>query len=79
MQGPILRRIGAKFGKNPAVAAANSKALEAGYDYAETTELFDARFQTRKSAVAPGKYRNLTGNEAAAYALITAARMPKAR
>jgi len=75
--GPTKERIGAKFGKIPALAAANVLALEAGYDYAETTEIFDARFQTRKSSVAPGKYRNLTGNEAAAYALITAAKLLK--
>ncbi len=66
-----------KFKKAPEIAAANSKVLEAGYDYAETTELFDARFQAKKSAVTPGKYRNLTGNEAAAYALITAAKLLK--
>ncbi|MDD2806714.1 MAG: 2-oxoacid:acceptor oxidoreductase subunit alpha [Elusimicrobiales bacterium] len=75
--GPTKERINAKFGKTPDLAAANVRVLEAGYDYAETTELFDARFQTKKSAVAPGKYRNLTGNEAAAYALITAAKLLK--
>ncbi|MEK7721452.1 MAG: 2-oxoacid:acceptor oxidoreductase subunit alpha [Elusimicrobiota bacterium] len=66
-----------KFKKSPELAAANDKALMAGYDYAETTEIFDARFQLKKSPVAPGKYRNLTGNEAAAYALITAAKLLK--
>ncbi len=66
-----------KFKKAPEIAAANAKVLEAGYDYAETTEIFDARFQAKKSAVTPGKYRNLTGNEAAAYALITAAKLLK--
>lgn len=66
-----------KFRKAPELAAANAKVLTAGYDYAETTEVFDARFQLRKSPVAAGKYRNLTGNEAAAYALITAAKLLK--
>ncbi len=67
-----------KFGKkSPELAAANALVLEAGYDYAETTEIFDARFQLKKSPVAKGKYRNLTGNEAAAYALITAAKLLK--
>ncbi|HNW45454.1 MAG TPA: 2-oxoacid:acceptor oxidoreductase subunit alpha, partial [Elusimicrobiales bacterium] len=66
-----------KFKKAPELAAANGKVLVAGYDYAESTELFDARFQLKKSPVSPGKYRNLTGNEAAAYALITAARLLK--
>ncbi len=74
---PTQDWIDVKFKKVPAVAEANKKVLEAGYDYAETTEIFDARFQARKSAVAPGKYRNLTGNEAAAYALITAAKLLK--
>ncbi len=75
--GPTKERIAAKFQKTPELAAANAKVLEAGYDYAETTELFDARFQAKKGSVTPGKYRNLTGNEAAAYALITAARLLK--
>ncbi len=75
--GPTREWIKTKFKKSADVAAANAKVLEAGYDYAETTEIFDARFQTKKSPVAPGKYRNLTGNEAAAYALITAAKLLK--
>ncbi|PIU18055.1 MAG: 2-oxoglutarate ferredoxin oxidoreductase subunit alpha, partial [Elusimicrobia bacterium CG08_land_8_20_14_0_20_59_10] len=66
-----------KFKKAPELAAANIKVLTAGHDYAEATEIFDARFQLKKSPVAPGKYRNLTGNEAAAYALITAAKLLK--
>ncbi|OGR45352.1 MAG: 2-oxoglutarate ferredoxin oxidoreductase subunit alpha [Elusimicrobia bacterium GWA2_61_42] len=75
--GPTKDRIKSKFAKTPELAAANARVLEAGYDYAETTEILDARFQLKKSPVAPGKYRNLTGNEAAAYALITAARLLK--
>jgi len=66
-----------KFKKAPELAAANDKVLLAGYDYAEATEIFDSRFKLRKSPVTPGKYRNLTGNEAAAYALITAAKLLK--
>jgi 2-oxoglutarate ferredoxin oxidoreductase subunit alpha len=75
--GPTREWIKTKFKKAPELAAANLKALESGYDYAETTEIFDARFQARKGTMAPGKYRNLTGNEAAAYALITAAKLLK--
>jgi 2-oxoglutarate ferredoxin oxidoreductase subunit alpha len=75
--GPTKDWIKTKFSKVPGLAEANMKALEAGYDYAETTEIFDARFQLKKGPVAPGKYRNLTGNEAAAYALITAAKLLK--
>ena len=75
---PTLEWIDTKFAKkSEEVAEANKKVLLAGYDYAESTEIFDARFQLRKSPVAPGKYRNLTGNEAAAYAMLTAAKLLK--
>jgi 2-oxoglutarate ferredoxin oxidoreductase subunit alpha len=74
---PTAKWIKTKFSKAPGVAEANLKALEAGYYYADVTEIFDARFQAKKSPVARGKYRNLTGNEAAAYALITAAKILK--
>jgi len=74
---PTQEWIKTKFSKQPGVAEANEKVLRAGYYYADVTEIFDARFQTRKSPVAPGKYRNLTGNEAAAYALVTAAKLLK--
>ena len=66
-----------KCKKAPELAAANIKVLMAGFDYAETTEIFDARFQLKKGPVTPGKYRNVTGNEAVAYALITAAKLLK--
>ena len=75
--GPTREWINTKFKKAAELAAANNKVLEAGYDYAETTEIFDARFQAKKGTVVPGKYRNLTGNEAAAYAMITAAKILK--
>jgi 2-oxoglutarate ferredoxin oxidoreductase subunit alpha len=74
---PTKQWVKTKFSKAPGVAEANIKVLEAGYYYADVTEIFDARFQVRKSPVVPGKYRNLTGNEAAAYALITAAKLLK--
>ncbi len=74
---PTLEWMKAKFKKSPETASANAKVLCAGHDYAESTEIFDARFQVRKRKIKPGRYRNLTGNEAAAYALITAAKLLK--
>lgn len=76
---PTIEWIKNKFKKTPAVAEANEKVLRAGRYYAESTEIFDARFQIRKRTIKPGRYRNLTGNEAAAYALITAAKLLKRR
>ena len=74
---PTINWIKIKFKKTPELAKANQEVLSAGYAYSEAAEIFDARFQIKKSPVAPGKYRNLTGNEAAAYALITAAKLLK--
>ncbi len=72
---PTLRYIDAKFAKkSPAVAEANRRALRAGYNYGETTEAFAAQYRVHKAQLEPGVYRNLTGNEAAAYGLMTAAK-----
>ena len=61
-----------KFGKKPEVAAANTKALKTGYYYAETAEVFHSRFEVPSAELAPGKYRNLTGNAAIALGLVSA-------
>jgi 2-oxoglutarate ferredoxin oxidoreductase subunit alpha len=70
-----LKWIEAKFQKNAQIAAANSQALRAGYNYADTTELFTTHYRVRKAALAPGKYRNITGNEATALGFIAASQM----
>ncbi|MCI0712222.1 MAG: 2-oxoacid:acceptor oxidoreductase subunit alpha [Chloroflexi bacterium] len=62
-----------KFGKNPTIAAANTKALEAGYFYAETAEIFQTRYRVRPAKLPPGTYRNISGNQAIALGLVTAA------
>lgn len=69
-----LNWIKAKFGKTPAVAEANTLALKAGYNFGETAELFPVRYKVNRAKLNPGKYRNLTGNQATALGLITAAR-----
>ncbi|MBP7796401.1 MAG: 2-oxoacid:acceptor oxidoreductase subunit alpha [Elusimicrobiales bacterium] len=63
-----------KFKKNPKIADANKKVLYAGYNYAENTEIFDARFNIEKGNLSKGKYHNVTGNEASCYALIAASK-----
>ena len=68
-----LKWIGEKFGKKPAVMRANSAALKAGYNYGETTELMPVHYHVSKAVLPPGKYRKITGNEALALGLVTAA------
>jgi 2-oxoglutarate/2-oxoacid ferredoxin oxidoreductase subunit alpha len=72
---PTLRYIDAKFAKkSPPVAEANRRALMAGYHYGETTESFAAQYRVNRAELPPGTYRNMTGNEATAYGLMTAAK-----
>ncbi|MEX0776148.1 MAG: 2-oxoacid:acceptor oxidoreductase subunit alpha [Phycisphaeraceae bacterium] len=66
------------FGKKkklPQVADANVKALKAGYHFGETAEMFPVKYHVSRAQVAPGKYRKVTGNEAVAMGLVTAARL----
>jgi 2-oxoglutarate ferredoxin oxidoreductase subunit alpha len=64
--------IESKFKKNPAIAAANVKLLKAGWNYGETTETFNSRYQVGKAKMESGVYRSIMGNQALAYGLIAA-------
>ncbi|HEX4000785.1 MAG TPA: 2-oxoacid:acceptor oxidoreductase subunit alpha [Pirellulales bacterium] len=71
---PTLRYIDEKFAKVAQVAEANRRALRAGYNYGETTEAFSAHFAVAKAKLPPGRYRNITGNQALAWGLIAASK-----
>jgi 2-oxoglutarate ferredoxin oxidoreductase subunit alpha len=71
---PTLRWVRAKFASNPAAREANSRALRAGYNYGETVEALPVHYRVARAAIAPGTYRNVTGNEALALGLVAAAR-----
>lgn len=70
---PTLRWIQDKFGAKPAVADANAKALRAGFYFGETAEMFPVRYLIPPAKLASGRYRKVTGNEAMAMGLVTAA------
>ena len=69
---PTLRWIEEKFGSRPVVAEANRRALHAGYAFGETTEIFHTRYAVPAAHLAPGTYRNVTGNEATALGCVAA-------
>ncbi|HFQ94052.1 MAG TPA: 2-oxoglutarate ferredoxin oxidoreductase subunit alpha, partial [Anaerolineae bacterium] len=69
-----LEWIDKKFGKKPAVAEANRRALQAGYNMGDTLRAFQQRFRVRPASLPPGTYRKVTGNEATAMGLVTAAK-----
>lgn len=72
---PTVKWIEDKFSAKPEVAEANLMALRAGYNYADTTEVFTTHYKVGKATIKPGRYRNITGNEATAIGFITAAHL----
>ncbi|HST50310.1 2-oxoacid:acceptor oxidoreductase subunit alpha [Jatrophihabitans sp.] len=64
-----------KFAKKPEIAEANIAAFKAGWNYGETTEAFGVSYQVKPAALAAGTYRNISGNLALAYGLITGAQL----
>ncbi|MGH7813107.1 MAG: 2-oxoacid:acceptor oxidoreductase subunit alpha [Candidatus Binataceae bacterium] len=62
-----------RFKKTPEVLEANLRALKAGYNFGETTELFASSYEVPPAPIAPGIYRNITGNSATALGFVAAA------
>ncbi len=61
-----------KFGKKPEIFESNVKALQAGYNYGDTTETFTTTYAVEKAKMIPGNYRSIMGNQAIALGLIAA-------
>lgn len=66
--------IKSKFAKSPLVMEANIKALKAGYNFGETTEIFTTRYEVKPAKLEKGTYRNISGNEATALGMIAASK-----
>ncbi len=64
-----------KFKKTPTIAEANLRALRGGANYGFSTEAFTTHYQVPRARLAPGKYRKITGNEATAWGLVSAAKL----
>ena len=63
-----------KFAKKPAIAEANIKVIQAGYDYGHNTHAsVPATYRIESTEKVPGRYMDITGNKATAYGLIAAA------
>jgi 2-oxoglutarate ferredoxin oxidoreductase subunit alpha len=61
-----------KFARKPDIAEANILAFRAGWNYGETTESFAVTYQVAPAKLAPGTYRQITGNTALAYGIVAA-------
>jgi 2-oxoglutarate ferredoxin oxidoreductase subunit alpha len=69
---PTYRWLEAKFSKKPVLAEANKLALKAGYAYCDATEAFQVSYDVPPAKLAPGVYRNLSGNTALALGFVAA-------
>ena len=63
-----------KFAKKPAIAEANIKVIQAGYDYGHNTHSSATNvYRIESKHKVPGRYMDITGNKATAYGFIAAA------
>src|SRR5215213_4556381 len=67
-----LQFIERKFAKRPEIVEANTRAFKTGYNYGETSEDFVVSYEVQPARLAPGTYRNITGNQALSLGLIAA-------
>jgi 2-oxoglutarate/2-oxoacid ferredoxin oxidoreductase subunit alpha len=74
---PTLTWIDQKFGSRAEIAEGNKRALKAGYAFGETTEIFHTHYRVKPAHLPPGKYRNITGNEATALGFLAASKLSK--
>ena len=70
---PTDRWLDEKFGSKPVLAEANKLAMKAGYAYCDATEAFQVTYEVPPAKLAPGVYRNLSGNTALAMGFVAAA------
>ncbi len=64
-----------KFSRKPDIAEANVLALRAGWNYGETTEAFATTYEVARATLAPGEYRQISGNTALAYGIVAAGQL----
>ena len=69
-----IRFLERTFRRKPEIAAANIAAFRAGYNYGETTEAFAVSYEIKPAPMAPGTYRNISGNQALSLGLVAAGR-----
>ena len=63
-----------KFAKKPAIAEANIKVIQAGWDYGHNTHSSAINvYRVESKEKVPGRYMDITGNKATAYGFIAAA------
>ena len=68
-----IRWIERQFARRPEIMQANLAAFRAGYNFGETTEVFEHQVKVAPAAVVAGTYRNISGEMALSWGLVAAA------
>ncbi len=68
----VIHHLKNKFARKPAVFDANSRVLQAGFDYGANTHASVSTYRIESEAVRPGYYTDVNGNTALAWGLILA-------
>lgn len=71
-QEHAMRWLSRRFANEADILEANTRALQAGYDYAQNCSLLDFQYKIEQIGLEKGTYRNINGNEAVALALVAA-------
>jgi len=69
-----MKFLKSKFAAKPEILKANIAAFQAGWNFGETTEAFSVQYEVKPATLAPGLYRNITGNSALSLGLVAASR-----
>jgi 2-oxoglutarate ferredoxin oxidoreductase subunit alpha len=73
---PTLAWIGRRFGDS-VVGQANLRAFRAGFNFGETSELFESSYEVHPAPLEPGLYTNISGNTALAWGIVAAGQLAK--
>ena len=72
---PTVKWVESRF--KDLVKESNLAAFRAGYNFGETSELFDHPYQVKPAALPAGEYTNISGNVALAWGLVAAGQLAK--
>jgi 2-oxoglutarate ferredoxin oxidoreductase subunit alpha len=72
---PTIDWIQKRFASNELVREANLRSFKAGYNFGETAELFESRYEVSAAPFHKGTYTSVTGNTALAWGLVAASRL----
>ncbi len=72
---PTVKWVEARF--KDLVKESNLAAFKAGYNFGETSELFDHPYQVKPAPLPAGEYTNISGNVALAWGLVAAGQLAK--